>query len=132
MGTPLEARACTVDRSAEADRVIEYLLAGGKRLAVLYGSRGSRRRELVRDWVIPRAVDRKLDAYYGECEPDIPATVRGSRDELPIGEALGRGGLVFLGRMERHLAVPDREKQRRLAELLGGDRKSTRLNYSHL
>ena len=123
MGTPLEARACTVDRSAEADRVIEYLLAGGKRLAVLYGSRGSRRRELVRDWVIPRAVDRKLDAYYGECEPDIPATVRGSRDELPIGEALGRGGLVFLGRMERHLAVPDREKQRRLAELLGGMEK---------
>jgi HEAT repeat protein len=120
MGTPQQARACTVDRSAEADRVIEYLLEGRKRLAVLYGRRGSRRRELVRDWVIPRTLGREMDAYYGECEPDLPPTVRGVRDELPVVEALQRGGLVFLGRMERHLSVPDREKQRQLAELLGG------------
>ena len=123
MGTPQPVKACMVDRSAEADRVIGYLLEGRKRLAVLYGQRGSRRRELVRDWVIPRTPDRKPEAYYGECEPDLPATVRGLRDDVPLAEALKRGGLVFLGRMERHLCVPDREKQRQLAELLGGVEK---------
>jgi HEAT repeats len=117
MGSPRQALAGGVDRSAEADRVIDYLVGGRRRLAVLYGRRGSRRRDLVQNWVIPRAVDHKVAAYYGDCEPDVPALVSGLLDTAPILDALRGGALVFLGQMERLLTVPDREKQRQLTEL---------------
>jgi hypothetical protein len=106
-----------IDRSADADRVIEYILDGRRRLAVLYGQRGSRRTELIRDWIIPRLENRR-EAFYGACDPELPRTVTGALQELSLEDALRRGGLVILGRMERCLSLPDREKQRRVAELL--------------
>src|SRR5947209_5081659 len=126
------ARPYLIDRSTDADRVIEYLLEGRRRLAVLYGQRGSRRRELIRDWIIPRlertghesappngeepaaslggAVDpvtvvrvpqNRRDVFYGDCDPELPHTVNGALQELPLEDALRRGAMVFLGRMER-------------------------------
>ena len=110
--------AGSVDRSGEAEGILHYL-ARGARLAVLYGRRGSRRRDLICNWVLPRARELRIDAYYGDCDPDLPLTVRSLDRELPIEEALRNRGLVFLGSIQRHIAIPDRERQRRLADLLG-------------
>src|SRR5436190_18410602 len=109
--------ACSVDRSGEADAVIEFVLDPHRRISVLYGKRGSRRRELVREWVLPR-LEGKRDAYYADCDADLPAVVAGLKGELPLEEGLRAGGIVFLGRMEQCLSALDPGKERRLAELL--------------
>ena len=105
----------TIDRSIEADRVIQFL--DGRRLAVLYGQRGSRRRELIRDWVIPRLQGKRL-AYYADCEPELPVEATGPAGTLSIEGALRGGATVFLGRLERCALAPNTESQRRFAELI--------------
>src|SRR5580704_17226641 len=95
-----------VDRSADAHRVVEYLLQAERQLAVLYGRRGSRRRELIREWILPQ-LEGKREAYYAECSPLLPMNVIRVDGELSIDEALRSGAVVFLGRMERLLSVPD-------------------------
>jgi HEAT repeat protein len=114
-----------VDRSADAHRVVEYLLQAERQLAVLYGRRGSRRRELIREWILPQ-LEGKREAYYAECSPLLPKNVIGVDGELSIDEALRSGAVVFLGRMERFLSVPDPTGRARFLELLtrGGENET--------
>ena len=117
MGAAQASGIAVVNRSSEANNVIEFLRRGTGRLAVLYGRRGSRRRELIRNWVLP-ILREQGEAYYGDTDPDQPLRVDAGGSAMPVEEALNRGAVVFLGCLERYLTSPDKEGHNTIASLL--------------
>src|SRR5947209_2681109 len=106
------------ERVDAATHVIDFISQAEVRVAVLHGERGSRRRELVRDWIIPLLSPSRV-VYYADCEPYIPDRVVGPSGESDLCEALQSGAVVFLGRMDHCRALADREQQQRLSTILG-------------
>jgi tetratricopeptide (TPR) repeat protein len=95
-----------LDRSIVAGQVLGFLSQTGRRLVILYGRRGSRKSDLIKQWVMPR-LDSTIKTEFAECDPNLAGFKTGAGSPDRIQSALGEGKMVFLAHADHCLFMTD-------------------------
>ena len=109
--------AVWIDRQDEAQSVLDFVLSARSPLVLLFGKNGIGKTSLILHWVIPSALERRQEAFYGECSEALPERVSGRSGDLDLWTAVARPGLIFLDSFERVLDLPEDRRNEILAGL---------------